>query len=164
MRRGLLACLATLLLAGCVSAPPRNPLAVWVPSKNYNARQPTLIVLHYTQEADVREALHTLRTHNAGGPVSAHYLIGKDGTIYQLVAERDRAWHAGPSFWDGEFDVNSRSIGIELDNDGNEPFAQPQIDALLRLLADITSRLGIPRTAIVGHADVAPSRKDDPGV
>ncbi|MBS0432299.1 MAG: N-acetylmuramoyl-L-alanine amidase [Proteobacteria bacterium] len=164
MRRCLSIVFALLLLAGCVSAPPRNPLAVWVPSGNYNARQASMIVLHYTQEGSAREALDTLRTRNSGGPVSAHYLIGKDGTIYQLVAEDERAWHAGDSQWGVTDDVNSRSIGIELDNNGDEPFAQPEIESLLRLLADITTRLGIPRTSIVGHADIAPTRKDDPGV
>ncbi len=159
-----LTCCLLLLLAGCVAAPPRNPLAVWTPSKNYNARQPSMIVLHYTQEGSAQEALDTLRTRNSGGPVSAHYLIGKDGTIYQLVAEDERAWHAGDSQWGATDDVNSRSIGIELDNNGSEPFAQPEIDSLLRLLTDITARLGIPRTSIVGHADIAPTRKDDPGV
>lgn len=158
----LLLC-AALSLAGCASVSPHNPLAVWVPSKNYNARQATLIVLHYTREDSAQRALHTLTTRNASGPVSAHYLIGRDGTIYQLVAEDQRAWHAGDSFWAGGDDVNSRSIGIELDNNGASPFAQPEIESLLRLLADITTRLQIPRTNIVGHADVAPTRKDDPG-
>lgn len=155
---------AGLLLAGCATAPPHNPLARWAGSPNHNARSATLIVLHYTGEAGVQRALQTLTTRNLQGPVSAHYLIGRDGTIWQLVAEDERAWHAGDSFWAGENDVNSRSIGIELDNDGEEPFAQPEIDALLRLLADITARLQIPRTNIVGHTDVAPTRKDDPGV
>src|SRR6185312_17381389 len=94
-----LTCCLLLLLAGCVAAPPRNPLAVWTPSKNYNARQPSMIVLHYTQEGSAQEALDTLRTHNSGGPVSAHYLIGKDGTIYQLVPDQLRAWQAGPGRW-----------------------------------------------------------------
>ncbi|MEO6968151.1 MAG: N-acetylmuramoyl-L-alanine amidase [Rhodanobacteraceae bacterium] len=158
-----LACTA-LLLAGCASAPPHNPLATWVPSSNHNARRATLIVLHYTGETSTQRALHTLTTRNAGGPVSAHYLIGRDGAIYQLVVENQRAWHAGASEWGAIADVNSISIGIELDNDGDEPFAQPEIDSLLKLLTDITTRLQIPRTNIVGHADVAPMRKDDPGV
>lgn len=165
MRLRLLPWLWTaLLLAGCASAPSHNPLAVWVPSKNYNARQATLIVLHYTGETSVQGALHTLTTRNADGPVSAHYLVGRDGAIYQLVAEDQRAWHAGASEWGAIQDVNSISIGIELDNDGDEVFAQPEIDSLLRLLADITTRLQIPHANIVGHADVAPTRKDDPGV
>jgi N-acetylmuramoyl-L-alanine amidase len=123
-----------------------------------------MIVLHYTEEANVEKALHTLRTRNSGGRVSAHFLIGKDGTIYQLVAEGKRAWQAGNSWWGITGDVNSRSIGIEIDNNGGEPYPQAQIDSLLRLLANITSHLHIPRTAIVAHADVAPTRRADPGV
>lgn len=160
----LFAFCAVLLLGGCASAPLHNPLAVWMPSPNYNARRATLIVLHYTGETNAQRALQVLRSRNSGGPVSAHYLIGRDGAIYQLVAEDKRAWHAGDSQWGDSRDINSISIGIELDNDGHEPFAPPQIDALLHLLADITTRLQIPRANIVGHADVAPSRKDDPGV
>ncbi|MEO7149105.1 MAG: N-acetylmuramoyl-L-alanine amidase [Rhodanobacteraceae bacterium] len=156
--------LTLLLLAGCASAPPHNPLATWAPSPNHNARRATLIVLHYTGEDSVQRALCTLTTRNSDGPVSAHYLIGRAGAIYQLIAEDQRAWHAGASEWDAIADVNSISIGIELDNDGHEPFAQPEIDALLRLLADLTTRLQIPRGNIVGHADVAPTRKGDPGV
>ena len=164
MSRAILAALAALLLAGCAGMPARNPLAQWVPSPNFDAREPTLIVLHYTQEANAQVALHTLRTKNSGGPVSAHYLVGKDGEIYQLVADGARAWQAGPSFWAGAGDVNSRSIGIEIDNNGAEPFAQSQIDALLKLLADLTTRYPIRPTSIVGHADVAETRKADPGV
>ncbi|HEX6612705.1 MAG TPA: N-acetylmuramoyl-L-alanine amidase, partial [Rhodanobacteraceae bacterium] len=149
-----LAIASAVLLAGCAIAPPqpRNPLAIWVPSLNYNARQPTLIVLHFTGEHSALRALEVLRSRNSGGPVSAHYLIGRDGTLYQLVAENARAWHAGVSQWGDSEDVNSESIGIELDNDGEEPFAQPQMDSLLRLLADITARLDIPRTHVVGHS------------
>lgn len=158
------ACLTLLLLAGCAGVPGRNPLAKWMPSPNYDARTPTLIVVHYTQEADVQDALHTLRTRNAKGPVSAHYLIGKSGTVYQLVADGKRAWQAGGSFWSGAGDVNSRSIGIELDNNGDEAFPPQQIDALLQLLGDLTGRYNIRRTSIVGHADVAETRRADPGV
>lgn len=162
--RFALTLICALLLAGCASAPPHNPLAVWTPSSNYNERRAVMIVLHYTGENNVQRALQVLRSRNSAGRVSAHYLIGREGVIYQLVAESQRAWHAGDSQWSDSQDVNSISIGIELDNDGHEPYAQPQIDALLRLLADVTARLEIPRSNIVGHADVAPSRKDDPGV
>ena len=87
------ACLLALLslLAACAHAPPRNPLATWVPSPNYDIRRPVLIVLHFTDEHSAQEALDTLRTHNSGGPVSAHYLIGSDGHIYQLVPDQMRA-------------------------------------------------------------------------
>jgi len=151
------------LLAACAHAPARNPLATWVPSPNYDARRPVLIVLHFTDQHSVQESLDTLRTANSGGPVSAHYLIGADGRIYQLVADADRAWQAGPGRWGTITDLNSASIGIELDNDGHSPFAAAQIDGLLRLLADLTARLRIPPTQVIGHEDLAPGRKDDPG-
>jgi N-acetyl-anhydromuramyl-L-alanine amidase AmpD len=151
------------LLAACAHAPPRNPLATWVPSPNHDIRRPVLIVLHYTDQDSVQQSLHTLRTANSGGPVSAHYLIGADGHIYQLVSDQLRAWHGGPGRWGTITDINSASIGIELDNDGATPFAQPQIASLLRLLADLTTRLHIPPTQIVGHEDFAPTRKVDPG-
>lgn len=151
------------LLAACAHAPPRNPLATWVPSPNHDIRRPVLIVLHFTNQHSVQESLHTLSTQNSGGPVSSHYLVGSDGHIYQLVSDQLRAWHAGPGHWGTITDINSASIGIELDNDGTTPFAQPQIDSLLRLLTDLTDRLHIPRTQIVGHEDFAPIRKDDPG-
>jgi N-acetylmuramoyl-L-alanine amidase len=155
--------LMALLLTGCASAPPRNPLATWVPSPNYNIRQPVVIVLHFTDQHSARESLDTLRSRNSGGPVSAHYLIGSDGHIYQLVADHQRAWHAGGGRWGTITDLNSASIGIELDNDGHAPFAPAQISSLLRLLTDLTARLDIPRTQIIGHEDLAPGRKDDPG-
>lgn len=152
-----------LLLAACAHAPPRNPLATWVPSPNHDIRRPALIVLHFTNQHSAQESLDTLRTKNGGGPVSSHYLVGADGHIYQLVSDQLRAWHAGPGHWGTITDVNSASIGIELDNDGSTPFAQPQIASLMRLLADLTERLHIPRSQIVGHEDFAPGRKDDPG-
>jgi N-acetyl-anhydromuramyl-L-alanine amidase AmpD len=95
--------------------------------------------------------------------VSAHYLIGADGHIYQLVSDQLRAWHGGPGHWGTITDINSASIGIELDNNGATPFARPQIASLLRLLADLTTRLHIPPTQVLGHEDVAPTRKIDPG-
>lgn len=152
-----------LVFAGCVPLSPRNPMATWRPSKNHDVRRAQLIVLHFTDEPSVEDALKTLRTHNSGGPVSAHYLIGSGGHIYQLVRDRQRAWHAGSGRWGTITDVNSASIGIELDNDGHEPFPHEQIDSLLRLLTDLTSRLDIPRTQIIGHEDFAPARKVDPG-
>lgn len=153
-----------LLAAGCASAPPHNPLAQWRGSPNFNERRAQLIVLHHTQMDSVGEALRTLQTANSQGKVSAHYLIGEDGRIYQLVAEDRRAWHAGAGSWGDVSDLNSASIGIELDNDGSEPFAEAQIHSLLRLLADLSKRLGLPRQAILAHGDLAPGRKTDPSV
>ncbi len=162
--RGLFTLVASLvLLAACSHAPPRNPLATWTPSPNHDFRRPLLIVLHFTGDDSTQQALDTLRTGNDSGPVSAHYLIDRDGHIDQLVPDQWRAWHAGGGRWGTITDLNSASIGIELDNDGHEPFSQPLIDSLLRLLGDLTIRLHIPPTQIIGHEDLAPTRKDDPG-
>lgn len=152
------------LLAACAHAPPeRNPIAEWVPSPNHDTRDPIAIVIHATHQGSVAESLLTLRTRNAGGPVSAHYLVGDDGRIYQLVPDALRAWHAGGGRWGTMTDLNSASIGIELDNDGSEPFTGAQIDSLVRLLEDLVERHGIPRTAVIAHSDLAPTRKRDPG-
>lgn len=158
----LLLCLG---LAACASTPvsQRNPLATWEASPNYEARKPILIVIHATEQDSVQESLLTLRTANSGGPVSAHYLIGRDGQRYQLVADDQRAWHAGGGHWGTITDVNSVSLGIELDNNGRDEFAQAQIDSLIVLLTDLCKRYDIPRTQIVAHADFAPTRKQDPG-
>lgn len=165
MLRPLLPILAALLLSACAHyQAPRNPLATWVPSPNHDARRPVLVVLHYTEQESVQRSLDTLRTANSGGRVSAHYLIGQDGTRYQLVSDHDRAWHAGAGSWGAISDVNSASIGIELDNDGRTPFAEPLIDSLLVLLDDLRTRWRIPPQNVVGHSDVAPPRKIDPGV
>ncbi|MDQ7996544.1 MAG: N-acetylmuramoyl-L-alanine amidase [Luteibacter sp.] len=158
--------LLALLLTACASAPAiapqRSPLAHWTPSPNFNARKPQLIVLHHTSIGDASAALRVLRTRNSEGPVSAHYLVEMDGRIDQLVDDGNRAWHAGAARWGDMTDLNSSSIGIEIDNDGVSPFTEPQIQALINLLADLTSRLGIPRQAVVGHGDIAPGRKNDP--
>lgn len=142
--------------------PHRSPLAQFDGSSNFDARKAQLIVLHHTNMASFAESLETLKTRNPHGRVSAHYLIGASGEIVQLVAEDQRAWHAGVSRWAGRSDLNSASIGIELDNDGTSPFPEPQIDALVRLLEDICSRSGIERRQVWGHSDIAPARKDDP--
>ena len=173
-RRGAVQCTAmiprllllslVLLLAACAQAPVRNPLAQWRPSPNHDERRAVAIVIHATEQRSVAESLLTLSTGNSGGPVSAHYLVGEDGTIYQLVEESRRAWHAGGGRWGTITDLNSASIGIELDNDGAEPFPPAQIEALLRLLKDLCTRLGIPRHAVIAHADLAPTRKRDPGI
>lgn len=95
--------------------------------------------------------------------VSAHYLIGRDGDVVQLVDEAKRAWHAGAGEWRGEGDLNSRSIGIELDNTGLHPFSEPQMSALSLLVSDIRGRWSIPPEGVLGHSDFAPDRKADPG-
>lgn len=138
-----------------------------VPSPNFGPRElpVTMIVLHYTGMQSAAEALERLCSAEAG--VSAHYLIDEDGTVTQMVAEEHRAWHAGKSYWRGITDVNSASVGIELVNPGHEfgyrDFPEAQIEALLPLLSDIKKRHGVSRSNVVGHSDVAPARKTDPG-
>ncbi len=162
-RRILAVAALTVLLAACAHSGPRNPLATWVPSKNFDERRPVVIVLHYTEQDSVEQSLDTLRSRNSGGRVSSHYLLGKDGKIYQLVSDAKRAWHAGAGRWGATTDVNNASIGIEIDNDGKSPFPDAQIDSLIVLLRDLTTRLRIPPTQIIGHSDLAPTRKIDPG-
>lgn len=137
------------------------------PSPNWNERAlpVSMVVLHYTGMPTAQEALERMR--DPGAAVSAHYCIDEDGTVHRLVPEGKRAWHAGRSYWRGVTDVNSASIGIELVNPGHEwgyrPFPDAQMDALLPLLADIVRRHDVPRANVVGHSDIAPARKDDPG-
>ena len=137
------------------------------PSPNFNERQLpiTMIVLHYTGMESGEAALARLR--DPAAEVSAHYLVDEDGTVHRLVPEDKRAWHAGASHWRGITDVNSASIGIELVNPGHEhgyrEFTEAQIEALVPLMQEIKDRYGITRGNIVGHSDVAPARKDDPG-
>lgn len=162
--RLVLASLLLFALVACAGAPVRNPLAHWRPSPNHDTRRAQMIVLHQTEMDSAAAALLTLQTRNLHGRVSAHYLVGSDGRVYQLVDESSRAWHAGAGRWAGLDDLNSSSIGIELDNDGASAFSDVQITALLRLLEDVTTRLRIPRQAIVAHGDIAPARRRDPGV
>lgn len=161
--RYVTALLLTILVTACAPPVKHNPLATWVPSDNYNARQPVIIVIHATEQDSVQQSLDTLRTRNSGGQVSAHYLIGRDGHRYQLVDDLQRAWHAGAGRWGSITDLNSASIGIELDNNGQADFPSAQIQSLLVLLQDLCDRYNIPPTQIVAHADFAPTRKRDPG-
>jgi len=137
------------------------------PSPNFDARRmpPDMIVLHYTGMESGEGAL--ARLSDPAAKVSAHYLVEEDGRIFALVPEARRAWHAGASFWRGERDINAASVGIEIVNPGHDlgyrPFPDQQIDALIELLADIRSRWTIPDERILGHSDIAPTRKIDPG-
>ena len=137
------------------------------PSPNFDERALpiSMIVLHYTGMPDAEGALDRLTSPDAG--VSAHYLVDEDGTIYQLVDEEKRAWHAGKSRWRGVKDVNSASIGIEIVNPGHEhgyrDFPDEQIEAVVHLCFDIVARHNIRPTRVLAHSDVAPLRKQDPG-
>lgn len=137
------------------------------PSPNFDERAlpVTMLVLHYTGMPDAASALQWLA--NPTSKVSAHYVVTEDGDIVHMVDEAKRAWHAGRSHWRGIDDVNSASIGIEIVNPGHEwgyrPFPDRQIDALIPLVHDIITRHHITRGNVVGHSDVAPARKQDPG-
>lgn len=160
LQHAALAVLAV-LVASCAPIPERiGAPSQWLPSPNYNERRPSYVVLHHTSNDRVERALRTLT--DPMREVSAHYVVARDGQVYQLVDERHRAWHAGRSQWGSDFDLNSSSIGIEIDNSGDEPFPAAQIDALLQLLADIQARYHIPAANFLGHADVSPGRKVDP--
>ena len=137
------------------------------PSPNFDARTklPDMIVLHYTGMQTGEAALARLCDPEA--KVSSHYLVEEDGRVFRLVAEERRAWHAGVSFWKGEEGVNHASIGIEIVNPGHEfgyrAFPEAQIAAVIALVADIRTRWEIEDSRIIGHSDVAPARKQDPG-
>lgn len=120
-----------------------------------------MIVLHYTAMTDF--ACARARLCDPIAEVSAHWLVGEDGTAERLVDEKMRAWHAGAGAWGGVGDVNSRSIGIELCNGGDQPFPAPQMAALERLLAAIMARWQIVPARVIAHSDMAPGRKRDPG-
>ncbi len=134
-------------------------------SPNHGPRRdgltPRLIVLHYTAMATADSAC--ARLCDPVAEVSAHYLITESGAIWALVSEDRRAWHAGAGSWGGAEDINSRSIGIELANRGDHPFAAAQMAALERLLPDIMARWDIPSAGVIAHSDMAPGRKSDPG-
>ena len=138
-------------------------------SPNHDARPPgasvDMLVLHYTGMPTLDEALQRLR--DPGAKVSAHYLVDEAGAVYALVPEGRRAWHAGVAKWRGSGEVNARSIGVELANPGHEwgykPYPKAQMAALIELCRAILSRHPIPPDGVLGHSDVAPGRKRDPG-
>lgn len=137
------------------------------PSPNFNERRapPDMLVLHYTGMQTGEAALARLR--DAEAQVSAHYLIEEDGRIFGLVPEERRAWHAGRGVWQGQDDCNAASIGIEIVNPGHEfgyrAFPDAQIASVIALIGDIRERWTVPDSRIIGHSDLAPERKDDPG-
>ena len=137
------------------------------PSPNFDERSGpvSMIVLHYTGMPTAAAALERLC--DPAAKVSAHYLVDEDGTVHALVDEAKRAWHAGRSHWRGHTDINSSSVGIEIVNPGHDwgyrPFPTVQIEALIGLVAGIKERHGVTRGNVVGHSDIAPTRKRDPG-
>jgi N-acetylmuramoyl-L-alanine amidase len=139
------------------------------PSPNHGERKDgktvSALVLHYTGMRDAASALHQLC--NPAAQVSSHYFVLEDGRILQLVPEERRAWHAGAGAWQGETDMNSASIGIEIVNPGHEfgyvPFPGAQTEAVTALCADIAARWRIRPDRVIAHSDMAPARKQDPG-
>ncbi len=144
---------------------PQPPGVIDHPSPSFGERRggarPDLIVLHYTAMHSAEAALERLCDRSA--EVSAHYLVCERGRVWQMVPEEARAWHAGAGRWGRVEDVNSRSIGIELANTGAHPFPDPQMVALAALMRGIMARWNIPPQRVIGHSDMAPHRKHDPG-
>ncbi len=155
--------------AESVSFRPDHAGARVRPSPNFGERKggqaPDMLLLHYTGMTSGKAAEDWLA--DPASEVSSHYLVHEDGEIVQMVRERDRAWHAGRSWWRGEIDTNSRSVGIEIVNRGHslgyDEFPDVQVEAVIALCAGIVGRHGITPDMVLGHADVAPGRKVDPG-
>ncbi|WP_239520663.1 N-acetylmuramoyl-L-alanine amidase [Pseudooceanicola aestuarii] len=142
----------------------------WQASPNVGDRRggarPDIVVLHHTAMNTAEAALQRLCDPGPPGdlsPVSCHYLIAEDGRLWQMVREDARAWHAGAGQWGDVVDVNSRSIGVELANPSSHPFPEPQMQVLEALLAEVLARWSIPPERVIGHSDMAPLRKVDPG-
>jgi len=132
----------------------------WIASSNFDLRRPNFVIIHHTAQNSCEQTLQTFAT--PASKVSAHYVICKDGTVHHMLNDYFRAWQAGVSKWGNASDINSLSVGIELDNNGYEPFSPEQINSLLGLLAVLKKNYNIPTANFIGHADVAPGRKVDP--
>ncbi|MGI4873465.1 MAG: N-acetylmuramoyl-L-alanine amidase [Janthinobacterium lividum] len=143
--------------------PPADSLPAtpyWVGTTNFNLRKPSYVIIHHTAQHSTEQTLKTFTLVKT--QVSAHYVIGRDGQTYHLLSDYLRAWHGGVARWGSLTDINSASIGIELDNDGTEPFAEAQLTSLLRVLAQLKKTYNIPVASFIGHGDIAPTRKNDP--
>lgn len=134
----------------------------WVGTTNFNLRKPNFVILHHTAQKSCDETLRTFTLPRTS--VSSHYVICKDGTVYQMLNNYLRAWHAGIGRWGVHTDINSASIGIEIDNNGFEPFSESQVKSLLKVLDGLKKAYGIPTANFIGHSDIAPTRKVDPNV
>lgn len=132
----------------------------WVGTTNFNLRKPNYVIIHHTAQNSCEQTLRTFTLTRT--QVSAHYVICKDGTVHHMLNDYLRAWHGGAARWGNTTDINSGSIGIELDNNGFEPFGEPQMNSLLQLLAVLKKRHTIPAANFIGHGDIAPTRKNDP--
>lgn len=132
----------------------------WIGTVNFNLRKPSFIIIHHTAQDSIQQTINTfIKTKTQ---VSAHYIISEDGKVVQMLNDYLRAWHAGASTWGKNTDINSSSIGIELDNNGFKPFTEAQISSLVALLTKLKKDYNIPTQNILGHSDIAPGRKQDP--
>jgi len=129
---------------------------------HYDLRKPNYVVIHHTAQQSLNQTVRTFSL--AHTKVSAHYVVGRDGQVVQLLNDYLRGWHAGKAKWGSVTDLNSVSLGVELDNNGKEPFPDVQIQALMNLLDTLKKNYEIPQANFIGHADIAPTRKDDPSV
>ena len=139
------------------------PLAEkWVGTTNFDLRKPNFVVIHHTAQNSCEQTLKTFTLERT--KVSAHYVICKDGSVHHMLNDYMRAWHGGIGSWGNNTDLNSSSIGIEIDNNGFEPFETAQINSLLQLLAQLKNKYQIPTDHFIGHSDIAPRRKVDPNI
>jgi N-acetylmuramoyl-L-alanine amidase len=136
--------------------------AHWVGTTNFGMRKPNFVIIHHTAQNSCDQTLKTFTLERT--QVSAHYVICKDGTLYHMLNDYLRAWHAGSSRWGGVTDINSSSIGIEIDNNGKDTFSLAQINTLMGLLVNLKKAHSIPVANFIGHGDIAPGRKVDPNV
>ncbi len=134
----------------------------WVGTTNFGLRKPNFVIIHHTAQNSCEQTLQTFTLPRT--QVSAHYVICKDGTVHHMLNDYLRAWHGGVSRWGNLTDINSSSIGIEIDNNGFEPFTGYQISSLLYLLDTLKKRYAIPAANFIGHGDIAPGRKVDPNI
>ena len=134
----------------------------WVGTTNFDLRKPNFVIIHHTAQNSCEQTLKTFTLERT--KVSAHYVICKDGTVHHMLNDYFRAWHGGIAKWGNNTDINSNSIGIEIDNNGFESFEPQQINSLLNLLAILKNKYKIPASNFIGHADIAPTRKNDPNI
>ncbi|MEB2781515.1 N-acetylmuramoyl-L-alanine amidase [Algoriphagus sp. C2-6-M1] len=132
----------------------------WVGTTNFSIRKPNYVIIHHTAQDSLAQTITTFTLSRT--QVSSHYVVGRDGEIVQMLNDYLRSWHAGRGRWGNDTDLNSASIGIELDNNGSEPFTTAQIESLVVLLKRLKWKYGIPTGNFIGHSDIAPSRKVDP--
>lgn len=154
---------ATLDTAGgvVVAEDPRASRdAHWAGAVHFNLRKPNYVVIHHTAQDSLEQTLRTFTVPHS--EVSAHYVIGRDGEVYQMLNDYVRGWHAGAGKWGSVTDLNSVSLGIELDNNGSEPFSEAQLYSLLNVLDTLKRKYNIPTANFIAHSDIAPGRKVDP--